>query len=88
MDNAVSNSQRSRHEPVSIRGYRRILAQVQRQLGEYGALDLVKVVLRCWRGSETPREIGTTSMVRPRWPRVASESRLIHFHASYPAVGA
>jgi hypothetical protein len=41
MDNAVSNSQRGRDEPVSIRGFRRILAQVQRQFGQHGALDFV-----------------------------------------------
>jgi hypothetical protein len=45
MDNAVSNSQRGRDEPVSVRGYRRIFAQVQCQLGEHGALDFVKVAI-------------------------------------------
>src|SRR6516165_12328170 len=81
MDNAISNSQRGRDKPVSVRGYRRILAQVQRQFGEHSALDFVKVIILCWRGSEMPREITVTSMVRPRWRRVASEPRLIHAHA-------
>src|SRR5262249_8444915 len=88
MDNAVSNSQRGRNEPVSIRGHRRILAQVQRQFREDGTLDFVKVVLPCGRGSGTRREIGATSMVRGGRPRVASELRLIHAHASYAAIGA
>src|SRR5262249_46386380 len=88
MDNAVSNSQRGRDEPVSVGGYRRILAQVQRKFGEHGALDFVKVVIPCRRGSETRREIGATSMVRLGRPRVASERRLIHAHASYAAIGA
>jgi hypothetical protein len=78
MHNTISNSQRGRDKPVSVRGYRRILAQVQRQFGEHSALDFVKVVILCWLGSGTPREITATSMIRPRWPRVASELRLIH----------
>src|SRR5262245_60247920 len=85
MHNAISNSQRGRDKPVSVRGYRRILAQVQRQFGEHSALDFVKVLILFWRGSEMPREITVTSMVRPRWRRVASEPRLIHAHASYAA---
>jgi hypothetical protein len=87
MDNAVSNSQRGRNEPVSIRGHRRILAQVQRQFREDGTLDFVKVVLACGRGSGTRREIGATSMVRGGRPRVASERRLTHADASYAAIG-
>jgi hypothetical protein len=66
MDNAVSNSQRGRDEPVSVRGYGRILAQVQRQFSQHGALDFVKVIILCWRGSDgARREITATSMVRP-----------------------
>jgi hypothetical protein len=72
MDNAVSNSERGRDEPVSVRGYGRILAQVQRQFGEHGALDFIKVFILCRRSSGTPREITATGVVRPRWLRVAS----------------
>jgi hypothetical protein len=78
MDNPVSNSQRGGDEPVSVRGHRRILAQVQRQFGEYGALDFVKVAILCRRDSRTNREITGISMVRLRWRRLASEPRLIH----------
>ena len=88
MDNAVSNSQRGRDEPVSVRGHRRILAQFQRQFGEDGALDFVKVVILCWRDSRTSREITAISMVRLRWRRLAGEARLIHAHAFYAAIGA
>jgi hypothetical protein len=84
MDNAVSNSQRGRDEPVSVRGQRCILAQVQRQFGEHGALDFVKVVICCWHGSRTSREVTAISMVRLRWPRLASEPRLIHAHVPMP----
>src|SRR6516164_8349272 len=46
----------------------------------------VKVIILCWRGSEMPRWITVTRMVRPRWRRVASAPRLIHAHASYAAI--
>jgi hypothetical protein len=88
MDNAVSNGQRGRDEPVSVRGRRRILAQFQRQFGEHGTLDFVNVVILCWRGSRTSREITAIGMVRLRWGRLASEARLIHAHAFYAAFGA
>jgi hypothetical protein len=66
MDNAVSNSQRGRDEPVSVRGHRCILAQVQRQFGEHGALDFVKVAVLCGRDRRASREITAISMVRLR----------------------
>jgi hypothetical protein len=56
MDNAVSYSQRGRDEPVSLRGYRRILAYIRRQFGEHGALDFLKVAIFCWLGSRSRRE--------------------------------
>src|SRR5262249_53657490 len=84
MDSAVSNSQRGRDEPVSVRSRRRILAQFQRQFGEHGALDFVNVVVLCCRDSRASREIITISMIRLRWYRLASEPRLIHAHVPMP----
>ena len=74
MDNAVPNSQRGRDEPVSVGGHRRILAQVQCQFGEHGALDFLKVVILHWRGNTL------------RWGRLASEPSLIRAHAFYAAI--
>src|SRR5262249_44477275 len=78
MDNAIANGQRGRDEPVSVRRRGRILAEFQRQFGEHGALDFVKLAIRCGRDPRTKREIAAIGMVRLRCRRLASEARLIH----------
>jgi hypothetical protein len=45
MDDAISNGERGRDEPVSFRGYRSILAQVEHQFGEHCALDFLEIVI-------------------------------------------
>ena len=87
MHDAVANGQRGRDEPVSFRRYRRILAQVQRQFGENGALDFLEIViLGC--GSGTPRKIAAISLVRRPWLELASKPWPIHALASCAAAGA
>ena len=78
MDNAIANSQRGRDEPVPVGSRSRIFAQFQRQFGKHGALDFIKVAIRCRRDSRTNREITAIGMVRLRWRRLASKARLIH----------
>src|SRR5262249_40318359 len=71
MDNAVSNCQRGCDEPVSVRGDRCILAEVQHQFGQHGALDFVKVSFLCRLGNRPPQAIAVAGMVR----RAGPESR-------------
>src|SRR5207245_650801 len=56
MDNAIANSQRGRDEPVPVGSRSRILAQFQRQFGEHGALDFIKVAILCSSDSSRNRE--------------------------------
>src|SRR5262249_25507224 len=78
MHDPIANGQRGRDEPVSVGCRSRILAQFQRQFGEHGALDFIKLAALCGRGRRTNREIAAIGMVRLRRRRLARDARLIH----------